>query len=66
MNYCIKCGDSPYDALNVINAQIALLADLTGQSSKTELSDKAISGLYWFLREAEEVTDAILAHPKEA
>lgn len=66
MNYCIKCGDSPYDALNAVNAQLALLADLTSHATNIELSDKAVSGLYWFFREMEEITDAVLAHNKEA
>lgn len=69
MNYCIKCGDSPYDALNALNAQLALLTDLTSQIPTTgniSISDKALVGLYWFLQEAEETTNAVLAHHKEA
>ena len=65
MNYCTKCGDSPYDALNAVNAQLALLTDLTSQASDVTLSDKAVAGLYWFLQEVEEITTAVLAHEKE-
>jgi len=65
MNYCTKCGDSPYDALNAVNAQLALLTDLAGQASDVTLSDKAVAGLYWFLQEAEEITTAVLAHNRE-
>jgi len=66
MNYCIKCGDSPYDALNAVNAQLALLTDILSQAPKINLSDKAIAGLCWFLQEVEETTTAVLAHQKEA
>jgi len=66
MNYCTKCGDSPYDALNAVNAQLALLTDILCQTNKIELSARAVEGLYWFLQEAEEATSAVLAHSKEA
>ncbi|HEX9080249.1 MAG TPA: hypothetical protein VF795_11715 [Desulfuromonadaceae bacterium] len=68
MNYCIKCGDHPYDALNAVNSQLALIATLVRQASTDpsfSLDDKALTGLFWFLREAEEITSAVLAHYKE-
>lgn len=66
---CTACGKHPVDALLELNHKLALLSDLASQIDEENdfaLSGKACAGLYWFLQEAEEITNAVLAKDKEA
>jgi len=63
MNYCIKCGDHPHDALHAVTSQLSLIATLVCHASNDpafSLDDKALTGLFWFLREARDITEAVL------
>lgn len=60
---CSKCDTPPEDALNITRYKLALLTDLLCKipdTTATDISGPAITGLYWILREAEEACTAVL------
>jgi len=66
---CPKCETHPYDLLNQTHAKLALIASLIesyrGQRDGY-LGELPMTGLYWFLSDAEDVIRKNLEHHKEA
>lgn len=62
------CDKHPTDLLNIVNFKLALLTDVFSQTPPDKdiiLSGNALTGMYWFLQEAEEACTAVLNLDKE-